>query len=244
MSAYEVKLQIFEGPLDLLLFLIKKEEIDIYEISISKIAKQYLEYVEFMQIFDLDIAGEFIVMAATLMRIKVKTMLSPMGEEDEEVEDFKSELVKNLLEYKRYKEASESFSEFESEERQRFVRSFSYEQEIKQTIDYSLSEEYSIFDLMSILKSVLDRKPQVDYYNIKGEEGSIKESVELILKLIDTEEKLSFVEIVSEYTDKMLIILTFLALLELTKQRLVYLVQVKNFQDIYIYKKISNGIKK
>ncbi len=241
MSAYEVKLQIFEGPLDLLLFLIKKEEIDIYEISISKIAKQYLEYVEFIQMFDLDIAGEFIVMAATLMRIKVKTMLSPMGEEDEEVEDFKSELVKNLLEYKRYKEASESFSEFESEERQRFIRSFSYEQEVKQTIDYSLSEEYSIFDLMSILKSVLDRKPQVNYYNIKSEEGSIEENIELILKLIDTEEKLSFVEMVSEYTDKMLIILTFLALLELTKQRLVYLVQVKNFQDIYIYKKTSNG---
>ena len=239
MSAYEVKLQIFEGPLDLLLFLIKKEEIDIYEISISKIAKQYLEYVEFIQMFDLDIAGEFIVMAATLMRIKVKTMLSPMGEEDEEVEDFKSELVKNLLEYKRYKEASESFSEFESEERQRFIRSFSYEQEVKQTIDYSLSEEYSIFDLMSILKSVLDRKPQVDYYNIKTEEGSIEENIELILKLIDTEKRLSFVEIVSEYTDKMLIILTFLALLELTKQRLVYLVQVKNFQDIYIYKKTS-----
>ena len=166
MSAYEVKLQIFEGPLDLLLFLIRKEEIDIYEISISKIAKQYLEYVEFIQMFDLDIAGEFIVMAATLMRIKVKTMLSPMGEEDEEVEDFKSELVKNLLEYKRYKEASESFSEFESEERQRFVRSFSYEQEVKQTIDYSLSEEYSIFDLMSILKSVIDRKPQIEYYNV------------------------------------------------------------------------------
>ena len=241
MSAYEVKLQIFEGPLDLLLFLIKKEEIDIYEISISNIARQYLEYVELMQMFDLDIAGEFIVMAATLMRIKVKTMLSPMGEEDEEVEDFKSELVKNLLEYKRYKEASEGFSEFENEERQRFVRSFSYEQEIKQTIDYSLSEEYSIFDLMSILKNVLDRKPQAEYYNIKSEEGSIEERIELILKLIDTEEKLSFVEIVSEYTDKMLIILTFLALLELTKQRLVYLVQVKNFQDIYIYKKISNG---
>lgn len=241
MSAYEVKLQIFEGPLDLLLFLIKKEEIDIYEISISNIARQYLEYVELMQMFDLDIAGEFIVMAATLMRIKVKTMLSPMGEGDEEVEDFKSELVKNLLEYKRYKEASEGFSEFENEERQRFVRSFSYEQEIKQTIDYSLSEEYSIFDLMSILKNVLDRKPQAEYYNIKNEEGSIEERIELILKLIDTEEKLSFVEIVSEYTDKMLIILTFLALLELTKQRLVYLVQVKNFQDIYIYKKISNG---
>lgn len=236
MPAYEVKLQIFEGPLDLLLFLIKREEIDIYEISISKIAKQYLEYVGLMKMLDLDIAGEFIVMAATLMRIKVKTMLSPMGEEDEEIEDFKSELVKNLLEYKRYKEAAESFSEFEFEEQQRFMRGFQYEREIKPTVEYDL-EECSIFDLMTVLKDVLNRRPVTEYYNVKTEEGSIEKSMSFLLDMIKTKEKLSFIEIVTQNTDRFFIIFTFLAMLELAKQRFVKLVQVNNFQDIYIYKK-------
>jgi len=94
--SYHVKLQIFEGPLDLLLFLIKKEEIDIYSIPIAKITQQYLEYIELIQMLDLEIAGELILMAATLMRIKVKMMLPSEGEDGEEVEELKDELVRSL----------------------------------------------------------------------------------------------------------------------------------------------------
>ena len=106
--SYQVKLLIFEGPLDLLLFLIKKEEIDIYEIKIAEITKQYLEYINLMQILDLEIAGEFILMASTLMRIKAKMLLP--SEDEEEIEDMKNELVRNLILYKSVKESAEKLS--------------------------------------------------------------------------------------------------------------------------------------
>ena len=113
---YKVKLEVFEGPLDLLLFLIKKEEVDIYDIPIAKITDQYLEYLELMQLLDLSIAGEFLVMAATLMHIKSKLLLPPdeTEPESEEEQDPRAELVKRLLEYKKFKEAAAELSQKES----------------------------------------------------------------------------------------------------------------------------------
>ena len=114
--SYKVKLEVFEGPLDLLLYLIKKEELDIYDIPIAKITDQYLEYLELMKLLDLNIAGEFLVMAATLIHIKSKLLLPPdeVQAEDAEEADPRAELVKRLLEYKKFKEAASELSSMES----------------------------------------------------------------------------------------------------------------------------------
>jgi len=119
---YKVKLEVFEGPLDLLLYLIKKEEIDIYDIPIAKITDQYLEYLELMKLLDLNIAGEFLVMAATLIHIKSRMLLPPdqlEGEEKEE-EDPRAELVRRLLEYKKFKEAATELSHMEKQQKNYF----------------------------------------------------------------------------------------------------------------------------
>jgi len=231
--SYHVKLQIFEGPLDLLLFLIKKEEIDIYSIPIAKITQQYLEYIELMQMLDLEIAGEFILMAATLMRIKVKMMLPSEGEDSEEVEELKDELVRSLIEYKRFKETAEELSEIEYEERKRFTRNFSYEQDLKPD-DYPYPSEYTIFDFITILKNVLEKTPEKDYYSIKKEKIYVEERIKFILNLIKSNEKISFLEIVSRRKNKIFIIATFLAVLELSQRKLIRLFQVRPFQDILI----------
>ena len=120
---YKVKLEVFEGPLDLLLYLIKKEEVDIYDIPIAKITDQYLEYMELMQLLDLNIAGEFLVMAATLMHIKSKLLLPPdQTETAQEEEDPRAELVRRLLEYKKFKEAASELSHMESHQKHFFAR--------------------------------------------------------------------------------------------------------------------------
>ena len=118
---YKVKLEVFEGPLDLLLYLIKKEELNIYDIPISRVTDQYLEYLELMQLMDLDIAGEFLVMAATLMHIKSRMLLPPdQLEQDEAEEDPRAELVRRLLEYKKFKEAASQLASMESQQKHLF----------------------------------------------------------------------------------------------------------------------------
>ena len=121
--SYKVKLDVFEGPLDLLLYLIQKEEVDIYDIPIAKITDQYLEYLELMQLLDLDIAGEFLVMAATLMHIKSKMLLPPDQTDQEDLEeDPRAELVRRLLEYKKFKEAASQLAAMESQHKHLFPR--------------------------------------------------------------------------------------------------------------------------
>ena len=231
--SYHVKLQVFEGPLDLLLFLIKKEEIDIYSIPIARITQQYLEYIELMQMLDLEIAGEFILMAATLMKIKVKMMLPYEGEDEEEIEDLKDQLIRSLVEYRRFKEVAEKLSDVEYEERKKITRTFSYEQDLKSD-DYSVPSECTIFDLITILKNVLDRTPEKDYYNVKKEAIHIEEQIKFILNLVKSNGKISFLEIVSPPKDKIFAIVTFLAILELSKRKIVRLFQVHPFKDILI----------
>ena len=232
--SYQVKLQIFEGPLDLLLFLIKKEEIDIYEIKIAEITKQYLEYINLMQILDLEIAGEFILMASTLMRIKARMLLP--SEDEEEIEDMKNELVRNLILYKSVKESAEKLSALHEEERKRFSRNFSYEQDFKQDDDYTPPVDLNIFDLITVFKNVLDRTKVKEYYNAGTEEIDIENHMKFIINLIKTNEKLSFVDLISREQSIIFTIATFLAILELSKRKLVKLLQILPFQDIMILK--------
>src|SRR5262245_11315877 len=157
--AYRVKLRTFEGPLDLLLFLIKKEEVDIYDIPIAEITRQYLEYLEILTLLDLESAGDFILVAATLIRIKAQLLLPRNPEEqEEEEEDPRQELVRRLLEYQQYKEVALQLGQFEFRERDYFGLGFRNYDFSDEPPDYSeISGQVSLFDLMAAFKRVLMR---------------------------------------------------------------------------------------
>src|SRR3990167_9337508 len=158
---YKVKLEVFEGPLDLLLYLIKKEEVDIYDIPISRITKEYLEYLELMQLLDLNIAGEFIVMAATLMHIKSKILLpkDPTQEEEAEEADPRAELVRRLLEYKKFKEAAGELSHMASKQKGVFGR-ITAESPVAPDPEEAEFFEASLFDLITAFTKVMKDIPK------------------------------------------------------------------------------------
>ncbi|MFX0141547.1 MAG: segregation and condensation protein A, partial [Candidatus Hodarchaeota archaeon] len=158
--SYRVKLHTFEGPLDLLLFLIRKNEVDIYDIPIADITKQYLEYLEIIQILDLDFAGDFIILAATLIRIKLQTLLpKPQLDEDEEdIIDPRLELVTRLLEYKRFKEIAHKLHDLEDGQFGIYPRAFfEFNRDERVEEEVTLSEDVSLFSLIQVFKQIIDR---------------------------------------------------------------------------------------
>jgi len=234
---YKVKLEIFEGPLDLLLYLIKKTELHIHDIPISDITQQYLQYLELMKMLDLEIAGEFLVMAATLMHIKSKMLLPPDESEDaeEEEQDPRDELVRKLLEYKKFKEAAERLKEKESDQKEVFTRPT-----VKETIDTSafkedeLYFEANIFDLLSAFSKVLKEVPKNAFYEVVKDEVTVSEKIHEIFHLLVKKSTIYFLELFSKARNKLEIIATFLALLELIRMKEVLIKQDKVFGDIKI----------
>ncbi len=231
---YKVELDVFEGPLDLLLYLIKKNEIDIYDIPIAEITRQYLSCLEIMRILDLEMAGEFLVMAATLMRIKAKMLLpsSPI-EEEEEFEDPREELVRKLLEYQHYKEISKELSELEDSQRGLFFRSVTpLDGEDK---DESIIRP-TLFDLLASFKRAMENAPRSGYHEVEPEDVSIEERMEFITNLLKEKEKVSFFEIISGER-KLVIIVTFMAILELVKMQKIFARQSVPYGDLWIYQR-------
>jgi len=235
--SYKVKLEIFEGPLDLLLYLIKKDELGVHDIPISSITEQYLQYLELMKMLDLEIAGEFLVMAATLMHIKSKMLLPVDESEDaqEEEQDPRDELVKKLLEYKKFKEVAERLKEKETDQKEIFARPAA-----KETIDTSsfdedeLYFEANIFDLLSAFSKVLKEVPKNAFYEVVKDEVTVSEKIHEIFHLLVKRSTLFFLELFSKARNKMEIIATFLALLELIRMKEVVIRQDKVFGDIKI----------
>jgi segregation and condensation protein A len=232
LSPYPVKLKIFEGPLDLLLFLIKKNEIDIYDIPISLITQQYLEYLEMMRILDLEVAGEFVLMAATLIRIKAQ-MLLPKTDEEEEEEDPRAELISALLEYKRYKELSGVLKEKESKEYKFFPRKdFSYlelEDVKKDEIEVSLS------DLLAAFKSVCQSAPEETFHQVRIEDVNLDQRIDHILHCLKDKEKVKFAELFLDNPVRLVMVVTFIAVLELIRLRKIKVIQQRNFSQIWVH---------
>ena len=232
---YKVKLEIFEGPLDLLLYLIKKEELGIQDISISVVTDQYLQYLELMRMLDLDIAGEFLVMAATLMHIKSKMLLPPEETEAEvEEEDPRDELIRKLLEYKKFKEAADKLKGKELEQKEVFSRP-----NVKQHIeddpnDDQLYFEASIFDLLSAFSKVLKEVPKNRLYEVVKDEVTVSEKIHEIFHFLVKRPVIYFLELFNKARNKIEIIATFLALLELIRMKEVVIRQDKVFGDIKI----------
>jgi len=234
---YKVKLDVFEGPLDLLLYLIQKEEVDIYDIPISKITDQYLEYLELMQLLDLGIAGEFLVMAATLMHIKSRMLLPPEQVEGEEKpeEDPRAELVRRLLEYKKFKEAASELSHMESQHKHFFARvgpGVNVEELPKEDTFF----EASLFDLITAFTKVLKDIPKDVFYKVVKDEFTVSEKIHDILHLMVDKGAVLFTDLFRAAKTKFEIITIFLALLELIKIRELIVVQAEPFGEIEIMK--------
>ena len=236
--AYNIKLDIFEGPLDLLLHLIRENELDIYDIPIAEITKQYLEYVEIMKNLNLEMAGEFLLMAATLTHIKSKSLLpkEEFADEDDELDgaDPRDELVQKLLEYKRYKEAALKLKEKELTQSQVFTR-IPAESDVPSDGDLLL--EVSVFELLQSFKNILTRiGEKASTYTVTLEEISVTDRIHTIIGNLEERDHITFDALFEGAKTRMELIATFLALLELTRLKLVRAHQSRVAGEILIYR--------
>ncbi len=221
-AAYEVKVGTFEGPLELLLHLIKKNEINIYDIPIALITQQYIETLDLMKSLNLSIAGEFLVMAATLIHIKSKTLLPPAEEEADE-EDPRQELVARLLEYQKFKDAAEQLEERESLWRDIFQKEPSPSPEL-------LPEEVplidlELYDLLDALKNVLSRIPDKKVLQVTIDELTVKDRMQFLMERLGTIESILFDDLFEGMRTRHSVVVTFLALLEVIRLGLIRVVQ-------------------
>ena len=243
---YKVNLEVFEGPLDLLLFLIRKNEIDIQNIPIARLTQEYIEYLNLMEDLDLNVAGEFLVMAAHLMLIKSRMLLpsAPESGEDGEIEDPRSELVARLLEYKQFKEAAHSLQNLEGMQREIFGRLGAHEA-MKPSAEFLEEEqdlEVNLFDLLKAFQRILDELPENAVREIEREEVSTVQKINEILDMLEGVESISFYEAFKNAKDKTTVVTVFLAMLELARMKSVSIRQAQSFGEIRIYKKeISKG---
>lgn len=241
--AYKIKLDIFEGPLDLLLYLVRKNHLNIYDIPISDITDQYIEYLNLMQMLDLNIAGEFIVMAATLMQIKSKMLLPAEENQQEEgqEEDPRAELVRRLLEYEKFKEIANSLREKEEQQREVFKRPHTDKpKEASGGQDEPMYFEANIFDLINAFTQALKDVPRELFYEVVKDEFSVEEKIHTILHLLLLRQTLPVSELFAKAASKIEIVVTFLAVLELVKMREVVILQTETFREILISRNQNN----
>ena len=240
MSEYRVRFEVFEGPLDLLLYLIKKEEVDIYQVNLTKIATEFIDYLNLMRELDLDIAGEFVVMAATLMLIKSRELLprdqrpEGQGAEDDEAEDPRWELIRQLVEYRKFKDASARMQALEWRAENTYPR-IPGQIEIPEDAEPRRAEA-TIFDLLAAVSAVLkrysDRKG--DARDVFEDKWSVSEKIEFLLRIVRERNELRFSEMFHAATSRTEVVVTFLAILELIRLRLIQAVQSEAFADITI----------
>ena len=237
---YNVKLHDFEGPLDLLLFFIKRDELDIYDIPISTITKQFLDYLHFMQQLDLEVAGEFVVMTAELMQIKVKMLLPPEPGDEEEA-DPRAALVKRLIEYKRYKEMAEELKR--KEELQMLSHTRMYYEADARTVEPETTEDLvqdvSFFDLIASFKFAMERMPKRFVHEIVRINVTIEDQIAYILDFFSRRSEATFLELVQDMQEKIRVVVTFLALLEVVRSKKIIVRQSQAFGDLSIMRNVS-----
>jgi len=230
---YIFRLEMFEGPLDLLLHLINKNELDITNIPIALITDQYLEYLKLMKVLNLDIAGEYLLMAATLLHIKSKMLLpSSPEQEEEEGEDPRAELVRRLLEYQNYKKAAVELERRPLLDRDVFIRLISVDTEEPAE---EKRVEVSLFELLEAFRQVLERVKAETFHEVILERLSVEEKVQEILSLLQMEKRsIAFHLLFPDQPSRREVIITFLAILELVKMKLIRIFQSAPFETIRI----------
>jgi segregation and condensation protein A len=234
---YKVRLEVFEGPLDLLLYLIKREEVDVYDISIERITKQYLEYLDTFRMLDLELAGEFVVMAATLIYIKSRNLLpvhQQPPEEEADEEDPRWDLIRQLVEYKKFKDAATYLHQRELLQEGIISR-------VPDKPDFGdlaalLKTEVGIFDLINAFQKVLRRieSRRENLREIFEENFTVSEKIEHILTVLRHTSRVAFSELFAQAASRTEVVVTFLALLELIRLRQLRVTQENSFGEIEI----------
>ncbi len=237
LQAYPVRVERFEGPLDLLLHLIKKHQVNIYDIPIALITKQYLDYLDLMQDLDLDIAGDFLVMAATLIHIKSRTLLPrPDPSQEDPEEDPREALVRRLLEHQQFKAAAELLHDREIQRSAQWGRPDGRVAEVVgETPEPEV--EVDLFSLMAAFRQVIDRARNRPKVYLPAEHISIESRIELLLARLSVTEACGFEELFADVQTRPGIVVTFLALLEMIRLKLVRVFQQANFGAIRVYKR-------
>jgi segregation and condensation protein A len=233
---YPVHLQVFEGPLDLLLHLIKKHEVNIYDIPIALVTQQYLDYLGLMQELNLDVVGEFLVMAATLIHIKSRMLLPRPDPAQEDEEDPREALVRRLLEHQRFKAAAELLHEREIQRSAQWLRP---DDRVTDVVGEAPEPEIEVdlFSLMAAFRQVLDRARQRPRVLLPPEQLPIETRIDQLLARLSTTEACGFEELFADVQTRGGMIVTFLALLEMIRLKLVRVFQQANFGPIRVYKR-------
>lgn len=232
--SYRVKLAVFEGPLDLLLHLIKKEEVDIYDIPVARITDEYLQYLNLLETMNLDVAGEYLVMAATLTHIKSRMLLPPSEDEAEEPdEDPRADLVQQLVEYQRYREAAMALGERPVLTRDVFRRDPSAP--ASDQGDGIRLRDVSVTDLLEAFREVMERSLRESFHEIVTEEISVDECVELIVRRMEMDGPLRFRDLFAGAPSRRRMVATFLALLELVKRQAIHARQEEDGAEILLF---------
>jgi segregation and condensation protein A len=237
MAEYKVQFEVFEGPLDLLLYLIKKEEVDIYEVNLTKLATQFIEYIDLMRAFDLEVAGEFLVMTSTLMYIKSRELLpvdqQAVVEAEDEGEDPRWELIRQLVEYKKFKDAAAKLQTLEERQENIYPRLGKIEFE---STAPAAKPEVSIFDLLNAVNSVLKRfqEKTSGSREIYEDKWTVSEKIEFVLKILTERGSVKFSELFETAANRAEVVCTFLALLELIRLKQLACVQPEPFAEIEI----------
>jgi segregation and condensation protein A len=234
----KVQLEVFEGPLDLLLYLVRKEEVDIYQVNLTKLATQFIEYIEVMRQLDLEVAGDFLVMAATLMYIKSRELLpvdkQAPAEEEDEGDDPRWELIRKLVEYKKFKDTAAQLQEKESEQEKVFPRQpgkIEFESQAP-----TPKPEVSLFDLINAVSAILKRFQQREQSSdVFEDKWTVSEKIEHLAQLLNERTRLGFSELFSGTTSRSEVVVTFLALLELMRLKMVTVTQPEPFSEIEIH---------
>lgn len=227
----KIKLDIFEGPLDLLLYLIKKEHLNIYDIPMVKVVDQYLQFLELMKLLDINVASEYLVMAANLINIKSKMLLPKEEGASEPEDDPREELIKRLFEYEKFKEAAEFLRKREQERHKYFRRPSADPQKAETYI------EASIFDLINAFKTVLQEVPKDIFFEVVKDEFTVEEKIHDLLHLLLVKERIALGEIFTSAKNKLEIIVTFLAILELIRLKEIIAVQETLFGPVSIIRR-------
>jgi segregation and condensation protein A len=239
--SYKLKLDVFEGPLDLLLYLIKKDEVNIYDIPIAKVTEQYLQYMELMKLLNLDVVGDFLVMAATLLQIKSKMLLPQdnVVQEEEEI-DPRDELVRRLLEYKKFKELAEELRLKETARQNFFPRAVVTPPPEAQQAEEEVYFEASLFDLISAFNQALKDIPKELFYEVIKDEFTVEAKIHDILHLLLDNTHLQINRLFQAAKNKLEIVSTFLAILELIRLKEIVVVQKQVFGEIEVMRNKEN----
>ena len=230
-DALEVFLEAFEGPLDLLLYLIKRQNLDILDIPVARITEQYMQYVELMKALNLELAAEYLVMAAMLGEIKSRMLLpKPKVDEEEEVEDPRAELIRRLQEYERFKQAAEDIEELPRNERDFWVGNARRPDYVRERPE----PDVDLKELLLALKDVLNRADMFEHHHVEREKLSTRERMSDVLEMLKGRDFVPFVQLFRVEEGRQGVVVTFIAILEMVKSAMIELIQTEPFAPIHV----------